>query len=123
MQTVLCQPFTAQPMPTVEAQKIAARKEAAVEAAREEIQEEIVEAMQEIQRLKDELQEDWDDIERCEREEYDLEPAPGEEDIYGCDCSLPTLEADYNNHKFETETEIRVLECEIAELEAKLRRL
>ena len=121
MQTVLYQPFAAQPMPTVEAQKITAGKEAAVEAAREEIQEEIVEATQEIHRLHEELQDEWDELERCEREEYDLEPEPGNDVTF--DGMLPTLEEDFNDRKIEIETDIRALECEIAELEAKLRRL
>ena len=112
MQTVLYQPFTAQPMPTVEAQKI---------AAREEIQEEIVEAKQEIRRLQEKLQEEWDELERCEREEYDLEPEPGNDVTF--DGMLPTLEEDFNDRKIEIEVDIRALECKIAELEAKLRRL
>ena len=130
MQTVLCQPFAAQPKPKSfldlhnrynrvigEDKKIAARKEAAVEAAREEIQEEIVEVKQEIQRLQEELQEEWDELERCEREEYDLEPEPGNDVTF--DGMLPTLEEDFNGRKIVIEVDILALECEIAELEAK----
>ena len=134
MQTVLSLPFTAQPKPksfldlhnrynrvTSEDKKITAQKEAALEAAREEIQEEIVEAKQEIQRLQEELQEEWDELERCEREEYDLEPDPGNDVTF--DGMLPTLEEDLNDRKIEIEADIRALECEIGELEAKLMRL
>jgi hypothetical protein len=77
--------------------------------------EEIEEKKEEISKLQKEIRDAQDEIEAQELLELDLEPEPGNEDIF--DARVPEMESDFLDLKYENESEIRRLECEIAELE------
>ena len=79
----------------------------------------IKEAKDSIKELKEELIKEREDLVLYEIEDYDREPEPGEECIF--EVGLPSAEEEYNNLKFENDTEIHLLELKIAELEAKMK--
>ena len=83
------------------------------------MREEIEDAKARIKELKDELETEREELDRCEIDDYDLEPEPGDECLF--DAGLPEMEREYNDLEFESETEIGALECYIAELEVKLK--
>ena len=108
--------FSTQP-PLTAAARLASKER--YNELQEEIVSEIEEAKDRIKELKDELETEREELDRCEIEDYDLEPEPGDECLFG--AGLPEMEREYNDLEFESETEIRLLECKIAELEAKLK--
>jgi len=115
-QLALSSIFCIQPVPTAATQRT---KEERYNEMQEETVADIEEAQDRIKDLKDELQEAREDMDRCEVDEYDLEPEPGDECLF--DCSLPRMEEEYNELEFESETEIRLLELKIGELKATLK--
>ena len=80
---------------------------------------EIEEKKERIAELKEEIEDDEDALRRAEEDELDLEPEPGDEDIFN--AVAPMLEEDLTQTRYENEKEIRALECEICEMEAKLK--
>lgn len=79
---------------------------------------EIEEKRERIQELKKEIGDDEDALLNAEEDELEMEPDEGEEVIF--DAVAPMLEEDLNNTHYENDAEIRELEEEIVELEAKL---
>jgi len=107
--------FCMQPAPT------AAAKQASEERyndIQKEIMEEIEDNQNRIIELRSEIEADEEALSRAEEDELDLEPDEGDEDIF--DAVAPMLEEDLNQTRYEKEAEIRALECEIAELEARM---
>ena len=84
-----------------------------------DIEIDIEEKRETIAELRKEIKDAEEEIERVEQEELELVPDPGEEDIF--DCYLPTLEEDFNELKYENESQIRTLEEEIRDLEKKMK--
>jgi len=88
------------------------------QAAIADIEFEIEETLDKIEELKKEIKDAEEDLEWCLQDELDLEPEPGEEDIFY--CSGPSLEEDLSWTRAEHEPEIRLLELQVGELKAKL---
>ncbi len=83
------------------------------------ILEDIKDAENRITELRDEMQFKREELDRCEIEDYDQDPNPGEVDLYG--SGFPEMESECEELEFENETEIRLLELEIAESKEKLK--
>ena len=107
--------FSTQPAPTVAARL--ARERRFSEVAQEVI-EEIKDKKERIQELREEIGDDEEALLNAEVDEIDAEPDEGEEVIF--DAVAPMLEEDLNYTRYENEAEIRTIEEEIEELEAKL---
>ena len=80
---------------------------------------EIEEKRERILELKKEIGDDEEALLNAEEDELDMEPGEGGEVIF--DGVAPMLEGDLNNTHYENDAEIRTLEEEIEELEAKLK--
>lgn len=74
-----------------------------------------------IAELKKEIKDAEEELLDAEEFELDLEPEEGEEDIYSCDCIVPTLEEDLNTIRYENNSQIRTLEEEVRGLQKKLK--
>jgi len=70
-----------------------------------------------IQKLRKEIEDKEKYLATMEEAELDLEPEPGEEDIF--DGLVPSIEADLTELRYMNELDIRELECELAELQEK----
>ena len=86
---------------------------------RQEVTEEIEEKMERILELREEIGDDEEAVSNAEEAEIDLEPDEGEDVIF--DAVAPMLEEDLAYTRYENEAEIRELQEEIEELEAKLK--
>ena len=80
--------------------------------------EDIADKQERIAELRKEIGDDEEAVMNAEEDEIDAEPNEGEEVIF--DAVAPMLEEDLAYTRYENEAEIRTLEEEIAELEAKL---
>ena len=80
---------------------------------------EIEEKQERIAELRREIGDDEEALLNQEEDEIDMEPDEGEEVIF--DAVTPQLEVDLGYTRAENEEEIRELEEEIAEMEAKLK--
>ena len=87
------------------------------QASISDIEFEIEETLEELDKLKKEIKDEEEDLERCLEDELDLDPESGEEVIF--DCSAPSLEEDLSWTRAENEPEIRLLELQVEELKAK----
>jgi len=108
--------FCSQPAPTV-ATRLA--RERRFSALAQELIEEIKDKQERIQELRQEIGDDEGALMNAEADELDLEADEGEEVIF--DAVAPMLEEDLNYTRYENEAEIRTIEEEIEELEAKLK--
>ena len=107
--------FCTQPAPTAAAQQAS---EEAYNDIQQEIIEEIKEKKERIVELRKEIGDDEEALLNAEEDEIDLEPDEGEEVIF--DAAAPMLETDLAYTRYENEAEIRTIEEDIEELEAKL---
>ena len=85
----------------------------------QDIKGEIEDKKERIQELRKEIGDDEEALLNAEVDEIDAEPDEGEEVIF--DVVAPMLEEDLNYTRYENEAQIRTLEEEIDELEAKLK--
>ena len=108
--------FCTQPAPTAAAQQASEERHNAIQ---EDIIEEIEEKQERILELRKEIGDDEEALLNAEEDEWDLEPDEGEEVIF--DAAAPMLEEDLGYTRYENEAEIKTLEEEIGELEAKLK--
>jgi uncharacterized protein YceH (UPF0502 family) len=115
-QLTLSSIFPSQPVPTAAAKQASEERYNAIQR---EIMEEIADKEERIIELKSQIEVDEEALSRAEEDELDLEPEEGEEVIF--DAVAPMLEEDLSYTRYENEAEIRALECEIAELEARLK--
>ena len=107
--------FCSQPAPTAAAQQASEER---VSVIQQDITEEIADKQERIAELRKEIGDDEEAVMNAEEDEIDAEPDEGEEVIF--DAVAPMLEEDLAYTRYENEAEIRTLEEEIAELEAKL---
>ena len=114
-QLLLSSLFCPQPEPTAAAQQAS---EEAYNDIQQEIKVEIEEKQERIQELRKEIGDDEEALLNAEEDEIDAEPDEGEEVIF--DAVAPMLEEDLAYTRYENEAEIRTIEEEIEELEAKL---
>jgi len=115
-QRLLSSIFCAQPAPTVAAQQASEERYNDIQ---QDIKDEIKDKQERIQELRKEIGDDEEALLNAEEDELDLEADEGEEVIF--DASAPMLEEDLNYTRYENESEIRTIEAEIEELEAKLK--
>ena len=108
--------FCIQPAPTAAAQQAS---EELLNDIQQEITEEIGEKRERILELRKEIGDDEEAVLNAEEDEFDLEPEEGEEVIF--DAVAPMLEEDLTQTRYENEDEIRTIQEEIEELEAKLK--
>ena len=108
--------FCTQPAPTAAAQQASEER---YNDTQQDIIEEIEEKQERILELRREIGDDEEALLNAEEDELDLEADEGEEVIF--DASAPMLEEDLNYTRYENESEIRTIEAEIEELEAKLK--
>ena len=114
-QLLLSSIFCTQPAPTAAAQQASEERHNAIQ---EDIIEEIEEKQERILELRKEIGDDEEALLNAEEDEIDAEPDEGEEVIF--DAVAPMLEADLAYTRYENEAEIKTIEEEIEELEAKL---
>ena len=107
--------FCTQPAPTAAAQQAS---EELYNDVQQDIKVEIEEKQERILELRKEIGDDEEALLNAEEDEIDLEPDEGEEVIF--DSAAPMLETDLAYIRYENEAEIRTIEEEIDELEAKL---
>ena len=107
--------FCTQPAPTAAAQQASEERHNAIQ---EDIKEEIEEKQERILELRKEIGDDEEALLNAEEDEIGAEPDEGEEVIF--DAVAPMLEADLAYTRYENEAEIKTIEEEIEELEAKL---
>ena len=107
--------FCTQPAPTAAAQQAS---EELYNDVQQDIKVEIEEKQERILELRKEIGDDEEALLNAEEDEIDLEPDEGEEVIF--DSAAPMLETDLAYTRYENEAEIRTIEEEIEELEAKL---
>jgi hypothetical protein len=108
--------FCIQPAPTAAAQQATEEKHNAIQG---DIMLEIEEKQERISELRKEIGDDEEAVLNAEEDEFDLEPNEGEEVIF--DAVAPMLEEDLTQTRYENEDEIRTIQEEIEELEAKLK--
>lgn len=108
--------FCTQPAPTAAAQQASEERYNDIQ---QDIKDEIEEKQERILELRKEIGDDEEALLNAEDDEIDAEPDEGEEVIF--DAVAPMLEEDLNYTRYENESEIRTLEEEIEELEAKLK--
>ena len=108
--------FCIQPAPTAAIQQASEER---LNDIQQEITEEIGEKQERILDLKKEIGDDEEALLNAEEDELDTEPDEGEEVIF--DAVAPMLEEDLNYTRYENEAEIRTIQEEIEELEAKLK--
>ena len=107
--------FSMQPVPTAATQQASEER---LNDIQQEIIEEIKEKQERILELRKEIGDDEEALSNAEEEELEMEPDEGEEVIF--DAVAPMLEEDLGYKRYENDAEIRTLEEEIEELEAKL---
>ena len=107
--------FSTQPAPTAAAQQASEERDLEVH---QNIIDEIEEKQERIQELRKEIGDDEEAVMNAEEDEIDAEPDEGEEVIF--EAVAPMLEEDLVATRYENEEEIRTIEEEITELEAKL---
>ena len=108
--------FPPQPAPTAAAQQAT---EEMLNDIQQEIRAEIEEKQERILELRKEIGDDEEAVSNAEEDELDLEPEGDEEVIF--DAAAPMLEEDLTQTRYENEEEIRTIQEEIEELEAKLK--
>ena len=108
--------FCIQQAPTAAAQQASEERFYDIQ---QEITEEIEEKQERILDLKKEIGDDEEAVLNAEEDEFDLEPNEGEEVIF--DAVAPMLDEDLTQTRYENEEEIRTIQEEIEELEAKLK--
>ena len=112
--------FCIQPAPSPAARQATEERNQEIhQETQDDIMLEIEEKKERIAELRTEIEDDEDALRRAEEDELDLEPEPGDEDIFN--AVAPMLEEDLTQTRYENEKEIRALECEICEMEAKLK--
>ena len=107
--------FCVQPTPTAAALEATAERN---ESINDDINAEITEKQERILELRKEIGDDEEALFNAEEDELDAEPDEGEEDIF--DAVAPMLQEDLAYTRYENEADIRTIEEEIAELEARL---
>ena len=107
--------FCPQPAPTAEAQQASEERDNEVH---QDIIDEITDKKERIHELRREIGDDEEALLNAEDDEIDAEPEGDEEVIF--DAVAPMLEEDLNYTRYENEAEIKTLEEEISDLEAKL---
>ena len=115
-QRLLSSIFCTQPAPTAAAQQASEERHNDIQ---QDIIEEIEEKQERILELRKEIGDDEEAFLNAEEDEIDAEPDEGEEVIF--DAVAPMLEEDLGYTRYENEAEIKTLEEEIGELEAKLK--
>jgi len=115
-QRLLSSIFCTQPAPTAATQQASEERHNDIQ---QDIIEEIEEKQERILELRKEIGDDEEALLNAEEDEIDAEPDEGEEVIF--DAVAPMLEEDLGYTRYENEAEIKTLEEEIAELEAKLK--
>ncbi|MGB7532997.1 MAG: hypothetical protein WA977_08515 [Halobacteriota archaeon] len=115
-QLLLSSIFCTQPVPTAVAQQASEERHNAIQ---KDIIVEIEEKQERILELRKEIGDDEEALLNAEEDEIDAEPDEDEEVIF--DAVAPMLEEDLNYTRYENEAEIKTLEDEIGELEAKLK--
>lgn len=108
--------FSTQPAPTAAAQQASEER---YDDIQQDIKEEIEEKQERILELRKEIGDDEEAVMNAEEDEIDAEPDEGEEVIF--DAVVPMLEEDLAYTRYENEAEIKTIEEEIEELEAKLK--
>lgn len=107
--------FCIQPAPTAAAQQASEERASVIQ---QDITEEIADKRERIVELRKEIGGDEEAVMNAEEDELDAEPNEGEEVIF--DAVAPMLEEDLTQTRYENELEIRTLEEDVAELEARL---